>query len=178
MADLASVAASLSETTANLDAYIDRYAKEQAAERVAEAQATANAAIREACAELERERDLTAELRRRLEGWDKRLAEATEARTRIACALSILPHTHPWADLAAEVECRLAEQDATIERLRAQVLELTMAAQTDEVSLPEIPGPEPSSERVIARGTFIAPVETGEPWRGPAQADWEGSRDG
>jgi hypothetical protein len=24
----------------------------------------------------------------------------------------------------------------------------------------------------------IAPVETGEPWRGPAQADWDGSRDG
>lgn len=25
---------------------------------------------------------------------------------------------------------------------------------------------------------FIAPVETGEPWRSAAQADWEGSRDG
>lgn len=24
----------------------------------------------------------------------------------------------------------------------------------------------------------IAPVETGEPWRSAAQADWEGSRDG
>lgn len=25
---------------------------------------------------------------------------------------------------------------------------------------------------------FIAPVETGEPWRSAAQADWEDSRDG
>lgn len=144
MPDLAALAASLCETTANLDAYIDRYAQEQAAERVAEAQATANAAIREACAqteqvraELERERDLTAELRRRLAELGRRAEEARAARDRLSVALG---HTHSlqsFAVLAAEAERRLAEDAATIERLRGQVLETTMTARMDEVRLAE-----------------------------------------
>lgn len=144
MTDPASLAASLAEISANLDAYIDRYAQEQAAERVAEAQATANGAIREACAqtdqvraELERERDLTAELRRRVNARDGQLAEATEAGKRIAAAVGIPPHRRSWRDLAAEVERRLAEDAATIERQRRQLLELIMAARMTEVRLPE-----------------------------------------
>lgn len=135
---LQAVAASLADTTANLDAYIDRYAQEQAAERVAEAQAAANEAVREAGAEVQRQTDLVDELRRRLAALEPRQQEAAAARDRIAVALGYSPGPHPLMALAAEVERRLAEQDATIDRLRGEVRERVRRTVMADIPLPEM----------------------------------------
>jgi hypothetical protein len=43
------------------------------------------------------------------------------------------------------------------------------------------PGAEAAAEysRILRKSDYlsVAPAETGEPWYGPAQADWDGSRD-
>jgi hypothetical protein len=129
----------LLEMLENLNAYIEREAAAKSRPAIEAVQAAANEVIRDARREAERAGDLAAERRYRLEALNQRQAEATDARTRIAAALGQEPHTRSWPVLAGEVERRLAEDAATIERLRSQVLAATMAGQMDEVRLPEYP---------------------------------------
>jgi hypothetical protein len=78
-------------------------------------------------------RELQAELRRVLE----QQAQATDARVRIASALGEMPYKQ-WPIIAAGVERRLAEDAATIERLRGELLDAITGQQVTDVPLPEM----------------------------------------
>lgn len=64
--ELADVLAALRHIVGDLDGYLERRAAEMAAPRIAEAEADAQRRIGEKGQELERERDLTAEMRRQI----------------------------------------------------------------------------------------------------------------
>lgn len=130
----------LAEMLENLEGYIQREAGKAAAPLIEQAQQEANAAIREAEAEVQRNAGTMREMRRRLAVWDVAQRNERTACTRLAVALNHGPLAPgPLESLVAEVERRLAEDAATIERLRSQVLGATMAGQMEEVRLPEYP---------------------------------------
>ena len=135
-ADLAAATANLDSATANLEGHILRRAKELSARLITEAEQAANEAIQEAQTELQRQQDLVAELRRRVEMRDRRDEGVTDAKVRIASALGEMPYKQ-WSILAAAVERRLAEDAATIERLQGEKLDAIQGHLVDDVPLPE-----------------------------------------
>ena len=95
----------------------------------------ANPAIQDVRAELQRAQDVAAERLRRLNARDE---IDRRSRERIAAALGMEPVPRSWDIIAAEVERRLGEGAAEIERLRYQIVDDTRNAQMGEVHLPEL----------------------------------------
>jgi hypothetical protein len=114
---------------ADLDGYIDRRALALADPIVEHARAEAAELVRAAEFEAQRQIDLARELRRVLAARDRQTAHAEAGRRALAGILGHQePSALPLADLVAQMETRLAEKDAAIEQLRAEVLTSTVRA--------------------------------------------------
>jgi hypothetical protein len=97
----------------------------------------------------------------------------------------ILPGRAPAACVPAacgldECDCHDAPEPDAVKQVR-ELLPKTTLHEPDPGPppfAPDPPQPAPftSPDLVIQPDAISAPVETGEPWRGPAQADWDESR--
>lgn len=96
---------------ADLDGYVQRRAEDLAEPMIRDAEARARVTIVEATGETQRQRDLVAELRRRLAADDRFREEMRRFRDQLASALG-RPRTTPWQSVAAEIETRLKESDS------------------------------------------------------------------
>jgi hypothetical protein len=95
---------------ADLDGYVQRRAEDLAEPMIRDAEARARLAVVEARGEVQRQTDLVAELRKRIEAQGRRLSELEECRGRLAAALS-RPAGTPWLAIVSLTERRLRASD-------------------------------------------------------------------
>jgi predicted transcriptional regulator len=95
---------------ADLDNHIQRRAEDLAEPMIRDAEARARLAITEATGEIQRQRDLVEELRKRLAAADRMREETRRIRDQLAEALGRHRST-PMESLVAEIENRLKESD-------------------------------------------------------------------
>ena len=93
---------------ADLDGYIQRRAEDLAAPMIRDTEARAQLAVTEARSEVQRERDLVHELRRRLAAGDRFREEMHRYQGLLAAELGRHAST-PWPSLVAEIVTRLKE---------------------------------------------------------------------
>lgn len=129
----------LAEMIRDLDGYITRRAEELAKPLIEQANAAADLRVRDAERDLERERDVLKECRRRLAVASTAQDTVRVAAKRLATALGHGPYAPPPLEaLVAEAERRLAEQDGVIERLKAEALGRVLNPIMRDIPLPEL----------------------------------------
>jgi hypothetical protein len=103
--------AQLRDMLANLTDFIEKEAEKLAGPLIEDAAEKAREVVAEAERETQRQRDLVAELRRRLEPLQRFADENRDAVTRLAAALGYrYPSGHWLPSLVADIEARLAKE--------------------------------------------------------------------